>query len=516
MIRIRVILGLLGFYAAIHAGVTLWTDYAPSADPHAFMRDPKRCIECHIEAAPEKGRAYKALTFRRDTSSLCSRCHSTPFSHPVDVVPGKGISNLLPLDPDGAMTCVTCHAPHGTPTGNTRMTGRTLWQKIKDTAFPFTPPHSRTYFLRLPTTKGELCEACHAKREAARPSPKIAVPPPDPKSFAGSKACRECHPGQYRLWSVSPHARMLRSPRKQRQALLADFTTKPPFPTAEIAYILGSRNVQRFVSRKDEKFVVRTPIWLIRAKEWNLSYWREMDWLTMCAGCHTTGFDPFSASWAEESVGCEACHGPAVEHAKSGGSAPVVNPAKLSADRRAMICEACHTTGHDATGEFRFPVGFVPGDDLKKFYFGLVPKPGQDDATFAGDGSPQDRRRQYQFWEERMLIAEGETCDLCKNFRIARKAVEAEAASKGPKKMMVEEFCLSCHDGVAATAPTYHAGGPAAKAPCLSCHPVAGSSTGTPSIHDHKYVPSRALAKNDFIPPTDFRSICFRCHPTPK
>jgi hypothetical protein len=342
-------------------------------------------------------------------------------------------------------------------------------------------------------------------------APKAIVSAPDPAEYAGSKVCVECHPREYMQWKRTPHARMLRSPRKDPKVVVARFAGSTPFPSSEIAYVLGTRNVQRFISRKEGALVVRTPIWLVRGKRWNLSYWREMDWMTACAGCHTTGLNPFLGRYAEEGISCEACHGPGRSHARSGKAAEIVHPGKISESRRAMICESCHTTGHDVTGEFRYPVGFVPGADLLRYYNGLTPKPGQDDSSFKGDNSYADRHAQYLFWRSRMLIVEGETCDLCKNFRVAQQETE----TGGPRKMTTQEFCLSCHDGTVRPAPRGHEGTAVKSKPCLSCHPTERTGGGEISIHDHKYVPTEALKKNDFIPAPDFRSICFRCHPVP-
>lgn len=177
-----------------------------------------------------------------------------------------------------------------------------------------------------------------------------------------------------------------------------------------------------------------------------------------------------------------------------------------------MICESCHTSGHDASGELRFPAGYLPGADLGRFYFGLTPKPGQDDASFKGDGSEADRHAQYRFWRSRMLIAEGETCDLCKNFRLTRRD---ETNPGGPRSMTTDEFCLSCHDGTASAPPPHHGRTATDGRHCLSCHPPERTRSGEQSIHDHRYIPTESVAKNDFIPPPDFRSICFECHPVP-
>ncbi len=505
--RLRLAFAAVVFYAAAYAAFGWWRSYANASNPHAFMKDPSRCGECHLEPRPAPGRPYTMMNFRKDIYSLCDSCHPMHVSHAVDIAPGHGRGKDLPLDPDGTMTCITCHAPHSSPYSDRQHTGRSLSEKIRDTAFPYVPGKFRTFFLRIPSLSGELCESCHARRALVAGKTKVTAA--DPALYAGSRSCGKCHPREFLQWKRTPHARMLRSPRRDPSAVIARFAESPPFPSSEIAYVLGSRNVQRFISRKGESFVVRTPIWLIRGKQWNLSYWREMDWMKACVGCHTTGFNPFLGQYAEEGISCEACHGPGRAHALSGKAADIVHPGKIPESRRAMICESCHTTGHDTTGEFRFPVGFVPGADLRRFYGGLTPKPGQDDASFRGDGSYADRHAQYLFWRSRMLIVEGETCDLCKNFRVAQKETE----SGGPRKMTAQEFCLSCHDGTVQPVPPRHEGIVAKGRLCLSCHVQERTSGGEISIHDHKYIPGEALSKNDFIPAADFRSICFRCHP---
>jgi hypothetical protein len=502
-------------YAVLAYGLTYavqlaYFRFSVAADPHASLRDPARCAGCHMEERPEPGRPYRKMNFRKDIYTLCTSCHPAPVTHPIDIAPRRGSSGKLPLDADGTMTCVTCHAPHGAARATRSYTGRTLTEKLRDTVFPFLPERFRTCFLRVPNNEGELCKNCHAPGAiASRPSSGKA----DPANYAGTAVCARCHPGEFEEWRRSPHARMVRSPGRYPGAVLAKFEGSSPFPPSEIAYVLGSRTVQRFVSRKGESLVVRTPIWIVRAGAWNLGYWREQDWGKNCAGCHLTGYDPTVPVFAEEGIGCEACHGPGRAHAGSGKRGDIVHPGKLSAARRAMICEACHTAGHDVTGEYRFPVGYLPGGDLSKHFFGLVPKPGQDDSTFQGDGTSADRHAQFLFWASRMLIVDGETCDLCKNFRDMSGGKESRGE---PKKMSSSEFCRSCHDGTVLPPPRHHLeSGVTRSGECLSCHPVRRSRAGAPSVHDHKYLPEEALVKKIFPPSPDFRSICSGCHPAP-
>ncbi len=498
-------------YAIAYAGQWLYLRHSPRADPHASLRDPARCPTCHMEKRPSSGGLYRQMNFRKDIYTLCTSCHPAPVVHPIDIAPRRGIAGNLPLDTDGTMTCVTCHAPHSPPHASKGYIGRTLFGKIRDTLFPFPPGRFRTCFLRIPNTRGELCESCHSSGAlAAKLSSRGKI---DPRIYSGSTSCARCHPEEYAEWSRSPHARMVRTPVRHPGAVLAKFDGSSPFPPSEIAYVIGSRSAQRFVSRKGSDLVVRTPIWIVRSGTWNLDYWRERDWRKSCAGCHVTGYDPGTAGFVEEGIGCEACHGPGRAHSASGKRTAILHPGKISPARRAMICEGCHTAGHDSTGEYRFPVGYLPGADLSKHFFGLVPKPGQDDSTFKGDGTPADRHAQFRFWSSRMLVVEGETCDLCKNFR---GGAFGSAPTGDLKKMSTSEFCRSCHGGGVLPPPRHHGELKVSHAgECLSCHLVRRTGAGAPSVHDHKFIPAEGLDRNAFPPRSDFRSICYACHPAP-
>ncbi|MBF8259012.1 MAG: hypothetical protein HW377_1386, partial [Actinobacteria bacterium] len=272
--RVLPVLAAVALYAALYMAFAWSHIDASTSNPHAFMNDPARCVECHLETSPVSGRPYATMNFRKDIYSLCASCHKLPVAHPVDIAPGRGRGKELPLDADGSMTCITCHNPHGPALSDRPYTGRTLYEKARDTFFPSLPGKFHTYFLRIPATAGELCQYCHARQKAGMRPEVTAV---DPALYAGAPACAVCHPAEYRQWMHTPHARMLRIPRRNPDAVLAPLTESSPLLPSEIAYVLGSRNVQRFISRKGEALVVRTPIWLIREKKWNLSYWREMD-----------------------------------------------------------------------------------------------------------------------------------------------------------------------------------------------------------------------------------------------
>ena len=213
-------------------------------------------------------------------------------------------------------------------------------------------------------------------------------------------------------------------------------------------------------------------------------------WRELCAGCHYTAYDPYLETYVEEGVGCEACHGPGGDHVDSGGSGSIVNPAKLNSEDRDAICASCHTHGHDRTGEFRYPAGYAPGEDLTLYFKGLIPKKGQEADTFRDDGTLADRLRSFRFWVQRFLLRKGVNCTLCKSFR---SGGEAFVDAPGQTAIMtLAEHCFSCHLSLRED-PALHEPGVTTATDCYDCHEPMRDKKGDPSIHDHKFVFAESL-----------------------
>jgi hypothetical protein len=129
------------------------------------------------------------------------------------------------------------------------------------------------------------------------PAPAPGATPPDQIRFAGTVACGSCHQAALKLWQTTRHAHALDSLKKVK---------------------------------------------------------RDHD--PTCVGCHVTGFlrpggttDLAVATGRLRDVGCEACHGPGVDHL-------------TAADKRGSItrqvgesvCRGCHTADQ-TNGDFSYP-----------------------------------------------------------------------------------------------------------------------------------------------------------------
>jgi predicted CXXCH cytochrome family protein len=71
----------------------------------------KDCSICHVV---KKGLAGVLLI--RPLPELCTECHPDRTGreeHSIGIKPAGTMTNNLPLDKQGKITCTTCHAPHG-------------------------------------------------------------------------------------------------------------------------------------------------------------------------------------------------------------------------------------------------------------------------------------------------------------------------------------------------------------------------------------------------------------------
>lgn len=96
-----------------------------------------------------------------------------------------------------------------------------------------------------------------------------------------------------------------------------------------------------------------------------------------CLRCHMSAVQPTDEGtlnrykglpFLHTGITCEACHGDSVQHVLSKGKAEIVNPARLTAERRDSVCISCHLEGDvsvDRAG--RSALNYQPGDSIADF-----------------------------------------------------------------------------------------------------------------------------------------------------
>ncbi|MGB7467606.1 MAG: cytochrome c3 family protein [Candidatus Acidiferrum sp.] len=159
----------------------------------------------------------------------------------------------------------------------------------------------------------------------------------------------------------------------------------------ELLYFIGTGHRGRTYLFSQDGFVFEAPInWYGQQHIWDMApaYQKNREIpmnlpaVSSCLACHTSNSQPpipgtenryEQPLFAHSGVTCEQCHGESATHVQSGGS--IVNPAKLSPERRDAICTGCHFEGRVAIQQpGRSLADFEAGDKLSDFvhYFLLT------------------------------------------------------------------------------------------------------------------------------------------------
>jgi predicted CXXCH cytochrome family protein len=293
--------------------------------------------------------------------------------------------------------------------------------------------------------------------------------------YIGSEPCAGCHSEIYKSYISTAMARA--SGPANQQLITGEFQHAPSkvhyrvyedkgeawlsFDRASDPQVHGSRKLLYFIGSghrgrtylfSDDGFVFESPVnWYAQKGVWDMApaYQKarniplNLPAVEACLRCHTSNAQrPLPGTenkyslplFAHAGITCERCHGPGGEHASSGGA--IVNPAKLSAERRDSICMQCHLEGNAAVEQPSHSLNdFQPGDRLSDTVHYFVLQGGSNDG-----------------------------------FR-ALSQTEALALSVCKRKSGEKMSCTSCHDPHASPAPaervTYY------REKCLSCHGAA-------------------------------------------
>jgi hypothetical protein len=199
----------------------------------------------------------------------------------------------------------------------------------------------------------------------------------------------------------------------------------------------------------------------------------------------------------DEGVGCEACHGPGGKHTEAEGDPElVVNPADLSIERYNMICASCHVRGTDKSEEYYYPVGYIPGEDLTRYYLPLEMKP---EETVRGAIS-----RLYRDWTEGKLNSARARCEVCGISGNDGTPVEEE-------KNDVLDFCFSCHNFRAKMQLHTHHSNDVTQV-CTDCHVPKTKSLKDGALEGDIHSYSYFMVHNDNCYDKEIEKACVACH----
>jgi predicted CXXCH cytochrome family protein len=189
----------------------------------------------------------------------------------------------------------------------------------------------------------------------------------------------------------------------------------------------------------------------------------------------------------ELNIGCEVCHGPGSEHAKSvkaRKAATIVNPRKLAAERATVVCDQCHSrpqgnlkNDQPVSKENRM---LVPGISRNEYLTNYTTREDAAQRDFWDDGvhSKSHHQQGTDFIRSKKYVNANQllTCTSCHD-------PHGKSGVKHQLRMEVRDpgnsLCASCHSGVAIKAHTAKAvGAEHEKINCVDCHAPKTMQTG--------------------------------------
>jgi predicted CXXCH cytochrome family protein len=369
------------------------------------------------------------------------------------------------------------------------------------------------------------------------PAPAAAAP----ARFVGSTACAGCHAAQAGAWRGSQHARAMQE--ANERTVLAEFGDasfrhvgatsrffrrdgryfvrtdgedgKPA--DFEIKYTFGVEPLQQYLIELPRGRLQALGIaWDTARQRWFHLYpgerighrdelhWTglQQNWNFMCADCHSMDVrknydavtDAFKTTWAEISVGCEACHGPGSAHlewardrkgdpakgltvalderrgarwaidAKTGSAARSV---PRDSEREIEVCAQCHSRRAQVAEGYRAGKPF-----LDYYQPSLLTAP-----LYYADGQQRDEVYTWGSFLQSRMYAQGVTCSDC------HEPHGGKLRTANP-----DAVCLTCHAAGRFAASTHHLHAADSRgASCVACHMPATTYMVVDPRRDHSF-----------------------------
>jgi predicted CXXCH cytochrome family protein len=396
--------------------------------------------------------------------------------------------------------------------------------------------------------------------------------------FVGSETCAGCHQVEAELWRGSQHKQAMdhattttvrgdfndtsfdyhgihsRFFRKDGKFFVETDGADGKLATFEVQYTFGIDPLQQYlIEFPDGRVQALSVAWDTRPKEkggqrWfhlypnekiksdDILHWTKLNqnWNFMCAECHSTGVrknydaakDRYATTWAEVSVGCEACHGQGSNHVAWARSQQtwlwfnrIKDPTKglLAAfdERKGVVwshaphsgkvqrnekptflrkevetCGRCHARRSEISEDW------APGQWLQQTH--VIENPLARE-VYSADGQIRDVEEPYNYvpFKQSRMFAAGVTCSDCHN------------PHSGKLRVAGVGVCLQCHTSRNYAGETHNHHKRADLAPdCVSCHMPARTYMVIDPRHDH----SMRIPRPDLSVKFGTPNACNYCH----
>ncbi len=292
------------------------------------------------------------------------------------------------------------------------------------------------------------------RHQQAAPS-KPEQKPIDPASWGGNHVgkpipeyvhgdeCLFCHRNNIGIsWQKNAHGVAVRQGEDAPElAALVRNQVALSSVAAQIQYFLGSRHRIRFLKKDGYGKFALLNTQAVLGSNMIVEKWIDVDKLTWdkerfanrCAGCHATGVDCNTKTFAAFGLDCYACHGDAtLEHTKDTSLMWLSKKRRDDARAITSICAQCHLRfGKSRSTGLPYPNTFIAGDNLFQDFEVDFAK-ADDDALNPGD--------RHVWRNVRDVVHRGEQVTTC----LTCHEVHANSTAKHSSARH-EKICTDCH-----------------------------------------------------------------------
>jgi predicted CxxxxCH...CXXCH cytochrome family protein len=270
--------------------------------------------------------------------------------------------------------------------------------------------------------------------------------------FVHGDECLFCHRNTIgATWQQNAHGVTIRQ-REDATALQPLLKAQPAVAKLEkeVEYFLGSRHYVRFLKKDGYgKFALLNALAVLSADgDKKTAQWRNADqpawdkekFANRCAGCHTTGVEAKTRTFAAFGLDCYTCHGDVnLDHTNDTSLILLAKKNRTSKQAVTSICAQCHLRSEDGAAKAKstglpYPNTFIAGDNLFQDF--AVDWQQADDQKL----NPGDRH----VWRNVRDVAVNNgdsTCLSCHQVHAANPAVSTQKHRRLPRA----PICFDCH-----------------------------------------------------------------------